>query len=77
MTTPPDLIVDFNDIDGERRVLLFLADKNKREKISLGREVSLRDDEGNRVRGVVAALRKGEALVDPDWSTWQARDAVR
>jgi hypothetical protein len=77
MTRVPDLIVDFNDLDAKRRVVAFLADENAGWPLEVGLEVVLRDDDGNSVRGVVASLREGEALVEPAWTTWQARNAIR
>jgi len=77
MSRLPELNVDFNDLDAKRRVLVFLADENAGWSLEVGIEVVLRDDDGNSVRGRVASLAKGEALVQPSWSTWQARNAVR
>jgi hypothetical protein len=77
MTRPPELSVDFNDLDRKRRVLVFLADENAGWLLAVGSEVLLRDDEGNSVRGLVSSLSKSEALIQPAWSTWQASDAVR
>jgi hypothetical protein len=77
MTKSPELIVDFNDLDAERRVVAFLADENAGWSLEVGEEVLLRDEDGNSVRAVVSSLSEGEALVEPAWSTWQARDAVR
>ena len=77
MANLPDLIVDFNDLDAKRRITVFLADENARYPLAVDQEVMLRDDDGNSVRGVVAELSDGEALVEPSWATWQAKDAIR
>ncbi|HUF01519.1 MAG TPA: hypothetical protein VMN35_03760 [Gaiellaceae bacterium] len=73
----PELIVDFNEMDAQRRIYAHLVDENAGSPIAPGDEVFLRDDEGATCRALVVRVSGREALLDPAWSTWLDPEPVR
>jgi len=76
MTQPVTLYVDFNDLDENRNVPVYLVFDNEGVEVERDDVVRLDDDEGNTCLGYVISLDDGTAVVQPEWSTWKKRDPL-
>ena len=64
--------VDFNNRDGDDRVIASLRFANRWERPSVGQWVRLTDAEGDVCVGQVEEVRNAIVAIRPDWSSWVA-----